>query len=186
MPVSEVVLAEIRKRFAADQVEAVAGLLSQYGTDRMETGAERIHLDILKLCKGKLAKVAGLVKCAKRDYRDVITWAEYGHMMTYPVAFMRKGPNWSAQPAAKMLFAHSQFMLKLKESGKLIVGGPFLDNGEPLWMYIFDVEAVSDAESLVAADPAVEAGHFRFEFRPWFGPFGLRVNFKEAMDAESK
>ena len=178
-------MAEIRKRFAAEQVDEVAALLSQYGTERLENSPERVQIDILKLAKGKIEKVVELVACAKRDYRDVITWAEYSRMMTYPVAFLLKGPNWSAQPEGKMLFAHSEFMRKLKADRKLIVGGPFLDDTEPLWMYIFNVETIAEAESLVASDPAVLKGHFRFEFRPWYGPFGLRVNFKQAMEEES-
>lgn len=176
---------EIERRFAPDQVEAVAGLLGEYGGGKFQREAERVQIDILKLCKGKIEKVADLVEHAKRDYRDVITWAEYSRMMKYPVAFMRKGPNWKAQPGAGVLTAHSRFMSRLREEGKLIVSGPFVDDAEPLWMYVFNLESIAEAETIMAGDPAVEAGQYRFEFRPWFAPFGIRVNFKEAMEAES-
>ena len=38
---------------------------------------ERLQLAILKLAQGKLDEVHTLANYAKRDYRDVLMWAEY-------------------------------------------------------------------------------------------------------------
>jgi hypothetical protein len=38
---------------------------------------ERIHMDILEVCDGKMKKVRELVELAKIDWRDLIMVAEY-------------------------------------------------------------------------------------------------------------
>ena len=38
---------------------------------------ERIHLDILEVCGGKMEKVRELIDLAKTDWRDLIMTAEY-------------------------------------------------------------------------------------------------------------
>ena len=57
--------------------ESVRLELQSYGTQSYEREAERVRLAILKLCDGQADRVAGLVAAAKRDYRDVLMWAEY-------------------------------------------------------------------------------------------------------------
>jgi hypothetical protein len=42
-----------------------------------ERERERVQLDIVKLSAGSEAKVREYVVVAKRDYRDVLFWAEY-------------------------------------------------------------------------------------------------------------
>ena len=51
--------------------------LNRYGTEAHERESERVGLAILKLCEGRLDRLAELVNAAKRDYRDVLMWAEY-------------------------------------------------------------------------------------------------------------
>jgi len=55
----------------------VLELLDSYGVDRHERERERVQLDIVKLSAGSEAKVREYVAVAKRDYRDVLFWAEY-------------------------------------------------------------------------------------------------------------
>lgn len=51
--------------------------LSTYGTEQHEREPERVRLAILKLCAEDVHRLDDLVEAAKRDYRDVIAWAEY-------------------------------------------------------------------------------------------------------------
>lgn len=59
------------------QREVVRAQLERYGKETYEKEVDRIRLAILKLCDARTEKVAELVTAAKRDYRDVILWAEY-------------------------------------------------------------------------------------------------------------
>ncbi len=52
-------------------------LLDSYGVDPHERERERVQLDIVKLSAGSEAKMREYVAVAKRDYRDVLFWAEY-------------------------------------------------------------------------------------------------------------
>ena len=51
--------------------------LQKFGAEAHEREAERVHLAILKLCEARTERVIELVAAAKRDYRDVLMWAEY-------------------------------------------------------------------------------------------------------------
>jgi hypothetical protein len=55
----------------------VLELLDSYGMEPDERERERVQLDILKLSGGSEEKVREYVAVAKRDYRDVLFWAEY-------------------------------------------------------------------------------------------------------------
>lgn len=59
---------------ARDQVLAE---LHRYGQETYEREPERVRLAILKLCEARLDRVVELVAAAKRDYRDILMWAEY-------------------------------------------------------------------------------------------------------------
>ena len=51
--------------------------LQRYGQETYEREAERVRLAILKVCDARADRVIELVAEAKRDYRDVLMWAEY-------------------------------------------------------------------------------------------------------------
>lgn len=51
--------------------------LNTYGTESHEGEPERVRLAILKLCGEDLHGLDDLIEAAKRDYRDVLAWAEY-------------------------------------------------------------------------------------------------------------
>jgi len=55
----------------------VLGLLDSYGVEPYERERERVQVAILKLSAGSEEKVCEYVAVAKRDYRDVLFWAEY-------------------------------------------------------------------------------------------------------------
>ena len=55
----------------------VRKLLDSYGIEPYERERERVQVAILKLSAGSEEKVREYVAVAKRDYRDVLFWAEY-------------------------------------------------------------------------------------------------------------
>jgi hypothetical protein len=51
--------------------------LHRYGQEAYEQEPDRVRLAILKLSEARLDRVVELVDAAKRDFRDVLMWAEY-------------------------------------------------------------------------------------------------------------
>ena len=70
-------LASIRAGFPGDRWTGVISLLDTYGTESWERERERVQLAILKLSAGSEEKLREYLAVAKRDYRDVLFWAEY-------------------------------------------------------------------------------------------------------------
>ena len=77
MVLPDSVMKKIRADFAPQRCPAVETLLSTYGSESCHGEDERVLLDILSLARGNEKEVAELVERAKRDYRDIILWAEY-------------------------------------------------------------------------------------------------------------
>jgi hypothetical protein len=70
-------IAAIRTTFPKSSWECVIELLDSYGVESYERERERVQLAILKLSAGSGEKLREFVAVAKRDYRDVLFWAEY-------------------------------------------------------------------------------------------------------------
>jgi hypothetical protein len=71
------VIAAARRAFPASRLPSVLGLLDAYGVEAYERERERVQLAIIVLSEGNESKLPELVAIAKRDYRDVLFWAEY-------------------------------------------------------------------------------------------------------------
>lgn len=71
------VIAVIQKTFPESSWERVLVLLDTYGVESYEREPERVQLAILKLSEGNEERLREFVAVAKRDYRDVLLWAEY-------------------------------------------------------------------------------------------------------------
>ena len=101
---------------------------------------------------------------------------EYG-MRTYVMAFLKAGPNRdrSREEAQKLQAAHMANINRLAADGKLVVAGPFADNGPLRGIYVFDVATVAEAEALTKTDPAIQAGSLVMELHPWYGSAALMM-----------
>lgn len=99
---------------------------------------------------------------------------QYG-MKKYVLAFLKRGPNRDRSPeeAQALQRAHMDNIGKMAEAGKLILAGPFLDDGDIRGIYIFDVETVEEARTLTETDPAIQAGSLVMELHPWYGSAAL-------------
>lgn len=95
---------------------------------------------------------------------------DYG-MKQYVMAFLKAGPNRDrdSTAAAELQAAHMANISRMAEEGKLVLAGPFLDDGELRGIYVFNVKTIEEAEALTATDPAIQAGSLVMELKPWYG-----------------
>lgn len=78
------------------------------------------------------------------------------------------GPAWQngigfrEQPGVEV---HVQYMAALLAEGKLVMGGPFLDDSGGTMVY--QAADLAEAESVAQSDPAVQNGLLQVVVRPW-------------------
>jgi len=96
-------------------------------------------------------------------------------MKQYVFAFLKSGPTRSQtdEEAERLQRAHLDNINRLAEEGKLVLAGPFLDEGELRGIYVFDVRTVEEARALTETDPSIKAGRLVMELRPWYGSAAL-------------
>ena len=64
---------------------------------------------------------------------------------------------------------------RLADEGKLLVAGPMTPNDRNYeGIFIFNVKTTTEAEALLASDPAVAAGALAFEAYGWYGSAALK------------
>jgi len=99
---------------------------------------------------------------------------EYG-MHSYVLAFLKAGPNRNqdSTTAAQLQKAHLENINRLAEQGKLVLAGPFMDDGDVRGIYIFDVSTIEEAKILTERDPAIKVGRLVMELHPWYGTAAL-------------
>lgn len=87
---------------------------------------------------------------------------------TYFVLTHSPGPLWDhakgfrEQPGVA---AHLGYMSGYADKGRIVMGGPFLDNSGG--MMIFDVATLDDARAIAEADPTVKSGLLTVTVKPW-------------------
>jgi uncharacterized protein len=103
--------------------------------------------------------------------------ADENGMKTYVMAFLKAGPNRNRprEEAQKLQAAHRANINRLAAEGKLVLAGPFADDGVLRGIYIFDVKTVAEAEALTNTDPAIQAGQLVMELHPWYGSAALMM-----------
>lgn len=74
----------------------------------------------------------------------------------------------------KLQRAHLDNIRRLAEEGKLVVVGPFLDDGEIRGIYVFNVSSIEEAKKLTESDPAIKLGTLIMELHPWNGSAALK------------
>lgn len=99
---------------------------------------------------------------------------EYG-MKQYVMAFLRKGPNRPTDKAVadSLQKAHLDNISRMADEGKLVVAGPFLNDGDLRGIYIFNVTTIEEAKQLTETDPAIIAGSLTMELMPWYSSAAL-------------
>lgn len=63
---------------------------------------------------------------------------------------------------------HMANMKRLAKEGKLLVAGPFGDDGNWRGIFIFDCESEEEVKKLLSTDPMIQAGRLGYEVHPWW------------------
>jgi len=97
-------------------------------------------------------------------------------MTGYVLALLKPGPrrDQPTEEAARLMKAHLANIQRLADEGKLVLAGPFLDDGPFAGIYVFRVATVEEARSLTATDPAIQAGRLEMELHAWYGSAALQ------------
>ena len=98
-------------------------------------------------------------------------------MHNYVMALLKAGPNRNrpAEEAQRLQAAHMANINRLAAAGKLVLAGPFADDGVLRGIYVFDVPTIAEAEALTKTDPAIQAGQLVMELHPWYGSAALMM-----------
>ena len=99
-------------------------------------------------------------------------------MNTVYFGFLKKGPNrkegdGNNPEIQELQKAHIQNINRLAETRKLVVAGPFGDDGELRGIFVFRVGSMKEAEELAATDPMIKIDRLRLELHPWKVPEGV-------------
>jgi uncharacterized protein YciI len=92
------------------------------------------------------------------------------NMTVYYFGLLTRGPNAASIPPADLpalQAGHMANINRLTREGKLLVAGPFMDDGDWRGILIFKCASLEEAQALAATDPAVQAGRLKVEVRPW-------------------
>jgi len=101
-------------------------------------------------------------------------------MSTYVVGLLYKGPAWTAEktPEGESLQAgHMANINRMAEMGKLVAAGPIGDTGQLRGIFIFRADSIAEVKPLAEADPAIQAGRLKIEYRTWWGQKGVGEKF---------
>ena len=92
------------------------------------------------------------------------------------LAFLVRGDKWTPKSTPEteaIQNAHRANMNRLAEMKKLVVAGPFGDNGTLRGIFVFRVNSLAEARALANSDPAVQAGRLALQIHPWVVPDGI-------------
>jgi uncharacterized protein len=97
-------------------------------------------------------------------------------LMTAYLAFLVRGEKWTPEKTPQteeIQKGHMANIHRLADMKKLVVAGPFGDNGTLRGIFVFRVASLEEARALTLTDPAVQAGRLALELHPWSVPEGI-------------
>jgi uncharacterized protein YciI len=97
---------------------------------------------------------------------------------TVYLGFLKKGPNRKegddkVPEIQELQKAHIANIERLAKLGKLVVAGPFGDDGILRGIFVFRVSSLAEAQELCATDPMIKIDRLRVELHPWNVPEGV-------------
>lgn len=99
-------------------------------------------------------------------------------MKTLYFGFLKKGPNrkegdGETPEVQELQKAHIANINRLAATKKLVMAGPFGDEGELRGIFVFRVGSLAEAQELCDTDPMVKIGRLLIELHPWQVPEGV-------------
>lgn len=91
-------------------------------------------------------------------------------------AFLTRGDKWTPEKTPQteaIQKAHMDNINRLAQTKKLVVAGPFGDDGVLRGIFVFKVSSLEEAKELAETDPAVKAGRLALDIHPWQIPEGI-------------
>ncbi len=91
-------------------------------------------------------------------------------MKQYWFVMLVKGANRNQDSvtAEKIQEGNMANISRLAGAGKLMVAGPFGDDGNWRGIFILDCKDKAEAEKLLQTDPAISSGRLAYEIHPWW------------------
>jgi hypothetical protein len=117
------------------------------------------------------------------DVTDEAMRAGLAESREYSVVILRDGPRADHPDRDRLVWEHGRRNFRLRAAGFLAVVLPVRDESDVDGIGVFDL-GVDDTRAVLEADPAVQAGVFRFEVHPGRGFPGDRL--PAAASAEAK
>jgi len=92
--------------------------------------------------------------------------------------FLKKGPNRKGgddklPEVQELQKAHLANINRLAETKKLVMAGPFADDGELRGIFVFRVDSLKEAQDLAATDPMIKIDRLKIDLHPWQVPAGI-------------
>jgi len=99
-------------------------------------------------------------------------------MKTVYFGFLKKGPNRKdgddkLPEVQELQKAHIANIIRLAETKKLVMAGPFGDGGELRGVFVFRVDSLKEAQELAATDPMIKIDRLKIDLHPWQVPTGI-------------
>lgn len=91
-------------------------------------------------------------------------------MKQYFFVMLIKGENRShdSTTAANIQKGHMDNINRLAKEGKIVLAGPFGDDGNGRGIFIFDSKTKEEVIEQLKTDPAISSGRLAYEVRPWW------------------
>ena len=109
---------------------------------------------------------------------DIFRKPTTAKLETVYFGFLRRGPNrkegdGQTPEVQELQKAHLANINRLAETKKLVMAGPFGDNGDLRGVFVFRVGSLKEAQDLAATDPMIKIDRLRLELHPWTVPAGV-------------
>ncbi len=99
-------------------------------------------------------------------------------MKTIYLAFLKRGPNRKegdekTPEVQELQKAHLANINLLAATKKLVMAGPFGDDGDLRGIFVFRIDSLQEAQDLCATDPMIKIRRLMIELHPWQVPEGV-------------
>ncbi len=105
--------------------------------------------------------------------------AAVGEMKQYWFVMLSRGAQLgeplSDEQRAELQAGHMAHMAAEHAAGRLVLAGPFGDDGDWRGIQIYDAGSKDEVEAICAQDPAVAAGRLACSVHPWWGQVGTSL-----------